>query len=213
MTGYCCKSRKTPSTSTRKEFKWEGKTFVRGGFWRASGWKSLEPETFYPHEQTLIWSPSRTQAQPDSCDSGQPLSDFRTLHPDEAGSLQGLDDACIKLTPSLAKEPSRRHPPRVGHQDHAARLEKVKAELVTSQSLSQTGHITAMKPHFNYRKELTAAGELTDDLAAPNFVLMQLVGMQDPGLQILPTHRIVSGLPADLTSRASRGCTEILLRN
>ena len=29
---------------------------------------------------------------------------------------------------------------------------------------------------------------------------MHLVGMQDPGLQILPTHRLVSGLPTGLTS-------------
>ena len=33
-----------------------------------------------------------------------------------------------------------------------------------------------------------------DDEAAPNFCLMMLVGMSDPGLIILPTHRLVSGL-------------------
>jgi uncharacterized protein (DUF1015 family) len=52
---------------------------------------------------------------------------------------------------------------------------------------------------LNYRRELQAAGLLTDDNAAPNFVLMHCVGMQDPGLQILPTHRLVSGLPTITT--------------
>ena len=46
---------------------------------------------------------------------------------------------------------------------------------------------------LNYRRELKAAGQLTDDNAPPNFVLMMFVGMQDPGLQVLPTHRLVTG--------------------
>jgi uncharacterized protein (DUF1015 family) len=39
-----------------------------------------------------------------------------------------------------------------------------------------------------------------DDEAAPNFCLMMLVGMSDPGLIILPTHRLVSGLAANITA-------------
>jgi uncharacterized protein (DUF1015 family) len=39
-----------------------------------------------------------------------------------------------------------------------------------------------------------------DAESAPNFVLMMLVSMSDPGLLILPTHRLVSGLP-NLTSK------------
>ncbi len=38
-----------------------------------------------------------------------------------------------------------------------------------------------------------------------NFCLMMLVGMSDPGLLILPTHRLVSGFPGltaeELTAR------------
>ena len=36
---------------------------------------------------------------------------------------------------------------------------------------------------------------MRDGDAAANFILMMLVGMSDPGLIILPTHRLVSGLP------------------
>ena len=38
------------------------------------------------------------------------------------------------------------------------------------------------------------AGEVADDEAPANFTLMMLVGMTDPGLIILPTHRLISGL-------------------
>ena len=48
---------------------------------------------------------------------------------------------------------------------------------------------------LNYRNQLREQGELENDTAPANFVLMTLIGMNDPGLAILPTHRVVSGLP------------------
>src|SRR5207244_3680952 len=58
---------------------------------------------------------------------------------------------------------------------------------------------------LRYLDEKRAAGEVRDAEAAAHFVLMMLVGMSDPGLVILPTHRLVSGLPnltADQLRRA-----------
>jgi len=46
---------------------------------------------------------------------------------------------------------------------------------------------------MNYRDELLAAGEIDADHEA-NFVLFALVARDDPGLLVLPTHRVVSGL-------------------
>jgi len=48
---------------------------------------------------------------------------------------------------------------------------------------------------LRYLEERRQAGEVPDDEAAANFILMMLVSMSDPGLVILPTHRLVSGLP------------------
>src|SRR5205814_424085 len=44
---------------------------------------------------------------------------------------------------------------------------------------------------LKYLEERKAAGDVPDDEAAPNFCLMMLVGMSDPGLVILPMHRLV----------------------
>ena len=52
---------------------------------------------------------------------------------------------------------------------------------------------------LRYLEERKAAGEVIGDEAAPNFTMMMLVSMSDPGLIILPTHRLISGLP-DLTA-------------
>ena len=51
----------------------------------------------------------------------------------------------------------------------------------------------------NYRDHVYETGALTPDHPA-NFVLMMCVAMEDPGLIVLPTHRLFRGLPA-MTSR------------
>ena len=56
---------------------------------------------------------------------------------------------------------------------------------------------------LNYRTLEAGRHDSTDDDAAANFVLMMFVGMSDPGLAILPTHRLVSGLPP-ITAGQSR---------
>ena len=45
---------------------------------------------------------------------------------------------------------------------------------------------------LRYLEERTEAGEVRDAEAPANFILMMLVSMSDPGLVILPTHRLVS---------------------
>jgi uncharacterized protein (DUF1015 family) len=48
---------------------------------------------------------------------------------------------------------------------------------------------------LNYRKEMEAAGPVPDD-AALRFKTTAFVNINDPGLVILPTHRLLHGLPA-----------------
>jgi hypothetical protein len=55
--------------------------------------------------------------------------------------------------------------------------------------------ITVMKPLGNYRDELAAAspgGVLPDEHPA-QFVLSMMVSMDDPGLIVMPTHRLIEG--------------------
>jgi uncharacterized protein (DUF1015 family) len=56
---------------------------------------------------------------------------------------------------------------------------------------------------LRYLEERRAAGAVTSAEAAANFILMMCVSMSDPGLLILPTHRLVSGL-GGLTAEAVR---------
>jgi uncharacterized protein (DUF1015 family) len=47
---------------------------------------------------------------------------------------------------------------------------------------------------LRYLADKKQAGEVKDNDAAANFILMMLVSMSDPGLIILPTHRLVCGI-------------------
>ena len=53
---------------------------------------------------------------------------------------------------------------------------------------------------LNYRNALREAGSIDEDHEA-NFVLFALVPMSDPGLLILPTHRMISGISNGFDSR------------
>jgi uncharacterized protein (DUF1015 family) len=48
---------------------------------------------------------------------------------------------------------------------------------------------------LKFRDDLASLGELSGPEDPANYCMMMLVGMSDPGLLILPTHRLVSGFP------------------
>src|SRR5262249_20020222 len=48
---------------------------------------------------------------------------------------------------------------------------------------------------LTYRDQVAQRGQSSGRDDPSNFCLMMLVGMSDPGLLILPTHRLVSGFP------------------
>lgn len=192
-----------------QEFKWEGKTYIRSGFLARVRLEEFGTGNVFPHEQTLS-GPKVDRLMLIRATNAN-LSPIFGLYPDETASVQQeLDDVCIKLTPSMATDHLG-----VIHRlwvvkDHSV-IGKVKAGLRDKPVFIADGH-HRYETALNYRREQQAAGKL-DDLSAANFVLMHFVGMQDPGLQILPTHRLVSDLPADLTSEqiiaALAPCCEI----
>jgi uncharacterized protein (DUF1015 family) len=60
---------------------------------------------------------------------------------------------------------------------------------------------------LRYLQQRRDAGDVPNEEAAPNFVLMMLVSMSDPGLHILPTHRLISGIP-EISADHLRGILE-----
>jgi uncharacterized protein (DUF1015 family) len=122
------------------------------------------------------------------------LSPVFGLYPDDTSQVQALLDRAVER--SLPLEAT-------DHLGVVSRLWPISDQHV----LSQVSGLMGPRPVFiadghhryetglRYLEDRRQAGEVHGDEAAANFILMMLVGMNDPGLLILPTHRLVSGLP------------------
>src|SRR5947209_3237251 len=175
-----------------QEFEVEGQRFTRRGFMARVRLEPFGQGKIYPHEGTMS-GPKADRLKLFRA-TAMNLSQVFGLYPDEDGRVQGqLDRAVGRSLPLEATD----------HLGVVSRLWPVTDQKVVS---AVTG-LMGPKPVFiadghhryetalRYLEERRLAGEVRDAEAAPNFVLMMLVSMSDPGLVILPTHRLISGLP------------------
>jgi uncharacterized protein (DUF1015 family) len=187
-----------------QDFEVEGQRFTRKGFMARVRLEPFGTGRIYPHEETLA-GPKADRLKLFQATSMN-LSQVFGLYPDAEGLVQQhLDAAVGRALPLEATD----------HLGVVSRLWPVTDQHVVS---TVTG-LMGPRPVFiadghhryetslRYLEERRAAGEASDADAAANFVLMMLVSMSDPGLVILPTHRLVSGLP-NLTAEQLRPVLE-----
>jgi uncharacterized protein (DUF1015 family) len=176
-----------------QDFEVEGKRFTRKGFMARVRLERFGEGRIYPHEETMP-GPKADRLKLFRA-TAMNLSQVFGLFPDEDSAVQEqLDDAVGRALPLEGTD----------HLGVVSRLWPVTNQQVVSQVTGLLGP----KPIFiadghhryetalRYLEERREAGDVPDATAAPNFVLMMLVSMSDPGLVILPTHRLISGLPA-----------------
>jgi uncharacterized protein (DUF1015 family) len=175
-----------------QDFEVEGKRHTRKGFLARVRLEPFGKGRIYAHEETMS-GPKADRLKLFHA-THMNLSPIFGLYPDEGGAVQkALDDVAGRALPLEATD----------HLGVVSRLWPVSDQHAVS---TVTG-LMGPKPVFiadghhryetalHYLEERRGAGEVRDDEAAANFVLMMLVSMSDPGLAILPTHRLVSGLP------------------
>jgi uncharacterized protein (DUF1015 family) len=175
-----------------QDFEAEGRRHTRRGFLARVRLEPFGKGRVYAHEETLS-GPKADRLKLFHA-TQMNLSPVFGLYPDEDKAVQGLLDRAVGR--SLPLEAT-------DHLGVVSRLWSVSDQHVVSQVTGLMGS----KPVFiadghhryetglRYLEDRRAAGEVANDEAAPNFILMMLVSMSDPGLLILPTHRLVSGLP------------------
>src|SRR6185437_14053666 len=179
-----------------QDFEVEGRRYTRRGFLSRVRLEPFGSGRIYAHEETLA-GPKADRLKLFHA-TAMNVSPIFGLYPDPDSEVMKQLDALVSRTlPIQATD----------HLGVVSRLWPVMDQHVVS---AVTG-LLSPKPVFiadghhryetslRYLEERRAAGEVRDDEAPPNFTLMMLVGMSDPGLIILPTHRLVSGL-ASLTA-------------
>ncbi len=177
-------------------FEVEGQTHTRKGFFARVRLEPFGEGMIYPHEQTLSGPKADRLALFNATKFN--LSPVFGLYPDPTEDVLHAAEAGIRdRTPIEATD----------HLGVVSRIWPVvdQATHTTVQGLMASKPIFIADGHHryetgvNYRNQLAASGGLSGPDDPANFTMMMLVGMSDPGLLILPTHRLVSGLPG-LTS-------------
>ncbi|SIO62963.1 Uncharacterized conserved protein, DUF1015 family [Singulisphaera sp. GP187] len=179
-------------------FEVEGQKHTRKGFLARVRLEAFGEGKIYPHEQTLSGPKADRLALFNATKYN--LSPIFGLYPDaEAEVLRAAEAGIRDRTPLEATD-------HLGVQNQLWQVHDPQVHTAV-QGLMAAKPIFIADGHHRYetgvkfRDDLAAAGELTGPNDPANFCMMMLVGMSDPGLLILPTHRLVSGFPG-LTSEA-----------
>jgi len=179
-----------------QEFAWEGKTYVRKGFLAQLRQEEFGQGKVFPHEQTLAGPKADRLMLAKACRMN--LSPVFGLYPDSDNAVQDpLEEAIQGVPPHEATDPLgviHRLWPVADHAAVGAVIERMRDKPI----FIADGH-HRYETGLNYRRWLQEQGKYAGEDDAANFILMMFVGMSDPGLAILPTHRLVSGF-AGLTS-------------
>jgi uncharacterized protein (DUF1015 family) len=171
-----------------QEFELEGVRRCRRGFFARVRLEPWGRGSIFPHEQTLA-GPKADRLQLYRA-TGFNISPIFGLYPDPDQQV------------FAALEPWTRQTPPLEARDHLGVIHRL--WMVTdSATISRVVGLMGPRPIYiadghhryetgcKYLEELQAAGEAQDPEHPAHFTLMMLVGMSDPGLVILPTHRLI----------------------
>ncbi len=172
-------------------FQVDGQTHTRRGFMARVRLEPIGRGKIYPHEQTLSGPKADRLALYHA--TGFNLSPIFGLYPDPDGMVQKAIDAARGQAPLIATD-------HLGVENRLWVVTDPEVHTVISGMMSDKSIFIADGHHryetgLKYAEEQTAKGETIGDDDPSHFCMMMLVGMSDPGLLILPTHRLVSGFP------------------
>ena len=175
-----------------QEFAVEGRTFRRRGFIARVRLEPFGTGRIFPHEHTMS-GPKEDRLKLMRA-TAMNLSPIFSLYPDEANDVFGRIEGQFRRTLPLEARDHLGVVSRLWPVTDERAVGSVVSGMADKPVFIADGHHryeTALK----YLEEGRAAGLVAGDEAPANFVMMMLVSMADPGLVILPTHRLVSGFP------------------
>lgn len=180
-----------------QQFDYAGHTLVRKGFMARVKLVRFGEGNIYPHEQTHAKAKDdrlkltrATQAN---------LSQIFGLYPDPENDIQSLLESKIAGVHGLEATDHLGVIHRMWPVSDVKTIAEVAGMISAKDMFVADGH-HRYETACNYRDELASKGLLTPEHPA-NYVLTMLVGMNDPGLVVLPTHRLLNGVPAMTTAQ------------
>ncbi|HEY7127620.1 MAG TPA: DUF1015 domain-containing protein [Ktedonobacterales bacterium] len=192
----------------RQGFPHDGRTLWRTSLLTAVRLEPWEAGVVLPHEHTMSKPKDDRLKLLRACAAN--LSPLMSLYEDPQGQLSQLLVRLADQQPEVQFTDD-------AHEQHwllairdSATLKELQAFFATRKLFMADGH-HRYETALAYRDEIREMRkELHPDDAA-NFVLMSLSAFEDPGLVILPTHRIVKGVSTERLSHLSEKLQERFL--
>lgn len=184
-----------------QQFPLEGKTVVRRGILGALGLTPWEEGVVLPHEETMP-KPKADRLQlmrATECN----FSPLFLLFDDSTGNVVREMEVVCAVEPIATADAGNGQIHRLWVAKGAAARQLAEA-LRTPQLYMADGH-HRYETALAYREEKRASDPSASDDAAYNYALVLLVEAHDPGLVVLPTHRLVRGVGEQLISALDRG--------
>lgn len=182
----------------------DGSAHERAGVMAAVRLESFDTGHIRPHERTFARAKEDRMRILQACHTN--LSPIFGLYADQPAALEPARRVAASRPADidLRDETGERH--RVWLLTESAVIAAITSALAAESVVIADGH-HRYETALAYRDRLRAEGAhaARDDDAPHNFILMYLTSMSDPGLVILPTHRVlVAGMQMDATALLDR---------
>ncbi|HEX4000512.1 MAG TPA: DUF1015 domain-containing protein [Pirellulales bacterium] len=174
-------------------FRYGDQEFTRRGFMARCRLERFGEGRIYPHEETLSGPKADRLLLMRACRAN--LSQIFGLYPDPQSTAQNLLETAVAKAPPLEATDHLGVVHRMWPLADPKIASELSGEMQPHPIFIADGH-HRYETACNYRDELAAAagGSLPPEHPA-NFVLMMFISMSDPGLIVMPTHRLFRGLP------------------
>jgi uncharacterized protein (DUF1015 family) len=167
-----------------------GKDFERRGFIALGRIEDYSAKVVFRHEQTLA-KPKADRL--DLLRATRAHYEQLFLLYEDSGEIDSLLTTSARPTIDVADEYGVAH--RVWQISDPAVISSVQSRMRDQKLVIADGH-HRYETALNFRNECRAASRTPNSDAPYEFVMMTFVNMNDPGLLILPTHRVVHSLPS-----------------
>jgi len=171
-------------------FEAEGVRYERRGFMSRVRLTRFGEGNIYPHEETHAGPKADRLKLTEICKTN--LSQIFSIYPDPESRAQNLLEAAVAGRTPIEATDHLGVVHRLWPVTDVKTIADVAAAMADKPVFVADGH-HRYETACNYRDQLAAEGDL-DRQHPANFVLMMLVSMSDPGMIVLPTHRLFRGM-------------------
>jgi len=179
-------------------FEYEGQQFTRRGFMSRMQLEPLGEGTVFPHEETHAAAKLDRLTLYTACRAQ--LSPIFGIYPDPDNSAQGLLEPIVADVIPLEAVDHLGVTHRIWPVTDVKRISELSAAMAGRPLYIADGH-HRYETACNYQQQLI---DQQQDLPAhhpAHGILMMSVSMDDPGMIVLPTHRLLRGMPAISSSQ------------